>query len=107
MGASAHAVFPKSTMPISAASSILGLPAIRSVKLSQINSEKMVGQGNSVQNLAHIPSTLPYKRTVKLGTYGRMLWVAAPDPILGRHQPPNVRSHGGRCSPAPLLLRLC
>jgi hypothetical protein len=65
--------FLKRAVPISATLSILGLPAIKSAKHSQINSRKMVGQGYSMQNWAHIPSTLPYKCTVKLSIYSSML----------------------------------
>ena len=74
--------FPKRAVHISATSSILGLPAIKMTKLSQIDSGKMVGQGISMQNWAHIPSTLPYKCIIKLGTCSSMLGLLHKFPFL-------------------------
>jgi hypothetical protein len=74
--------FLKRVVCISATSSILGLPAIKMAKLSQIDSGKMVGQGISMQNWAHIPSTLPYKCTIKLSTCSSMLGLPHKFPFL-------------------------
>src|SRR5229473_7221827 len=52
------------------------------MKLSQINSAKMLEQGNSMQYWTHIPSTLPYKCAINLRTYSSMLGLLYQFPFL-------------------------
>ncbi len=62
---------------------ILASPAINLMKLSQINSAKMLEQGNSMQYWTHIPSTLPYKCPINLCTPSNMLGLLYQLPFLG------------------------
>ena len=60
---------------------VLALPTVKFAKLPQINSAKMI-RANIWHDLAHIPSTLPYKCPIKCCAGSSMLGLLHQFPFL-------------------------
>jgi hypothetical protein len=66
------------------------LPTVTLAELLQMNSGQMVEIEKQQAGFYHIPSTMPYKRAVDLGTFGRILGLLYEFPFLNgaSHQAP-------------------